>query len=507
MADEKKQDLKAGIAANDLPDGAMMQGTFEGADVLLANDGGTFRAFSAKCTHLGAPLAKGLLHGGQVRCPWHHARFSLKTGEAVGAPAFGALGCFDVERQGERVVVTGKAAREPAPKAEPRQIVIVGTGAAGYACAQELVRLGAGEGVTLIGMEAEKPYDRTFCSKQYLSGKAEREKVFLKPQEALDAAGVTLRLGEPVEAIDREAREVVLSGGERLGYDALVLATGGEPKAADFPGAERENVRTLRSLVDADRLIEAADKARRVAVLGASFIGLEAAAALTQRGLSVEVVAPGEVPLSRVLGPELGAMVKVVHEGKGVRFRMGRKATDYDGARLTLDDGSRVEADLVVAGIGVSPRVDLARAAGLDLAEKQDGGGVTVDASLRTSDPAIFAVGDIASYPDVHSGHRQRVEHWVHAGRQGEHAARAILGADAPFSDLPFFWSAHFDVGLRYVGHVSEPGALKVDGSLDEREFAAEITGKDASDRALVTCKRDLEALRTEAEWEDARVS
>ena len=501
MAADEKPDLKeTGLALSDLEDGAMVEGVFEEAPVLLVRQGGTIRAFSARCTHLGAPLAKGLLHEGTIRCPWHHARFDAQTGEAAGAPALGPLSCYDVERRGDRVHVVGKRrSQRPAPAAVPGRIVIVGTGAAGYACANELVRLGAGPTVTLMTAEGEAPYDRTFCSKQYLAGKAPREKLSLKRDDALREAGVTIRLGARVDAIDRTARELTLEGGERLPFETLVLALGGEPNRAETPGLESAHV--LRSLEDADRLIEAAGEAKSAAVLGSSFIGLEVAASLTQRGLAVTVIAPNTVPLAKVLVEEIGAEVRAVHEGKGVSFRLGRKASSYADRTLTLDDGSTVQADLVVTGIGVSPRVGLAEAAGLDLASREEGGGVRVDGTLRTTDPAIFAVGDIASYPDIHSGRRQRVEHWVHAGRQGEHAARVILGQEKDFEDLPFFWTAHFDFGLRYVGHAASVESVAVDGAVADRNFAATIADGQGG-KALVTAKRDPAALEREAAWE-----
>ncbi len=501
MADDDKPDLKsAGIALSDLRDGGMVEGIFEDAPVLLLREGETVRAFSARCTHLGAPLAKGLLHDGTIRCPWHHARFDAGTGEAAGAPALAPLSCYDVEHRGDRVHVIGRRrAARPTPAAVPGRIVILGTGAAGYACAAELVRLGAGPTVTLLTAESEAPYDRTFCSKQYLAGKAPRAKTALGRDDALREAGVAIRLGARVEAIDRAGQHVMIEGGERIAYDTLVLAPGGEPNRADTPGLETAHV--LRSIADADRLIEAAAGAKSAAVLGSSFIGLEVAAALTQRGLAVTVVAPGQVPLAKVLGEEIGAQVRAVHEGKGVSFRLGRKAASYADGRLVLDDGSAVEADLVVAGLGVSPRTELAAAAGLNLASKAEGGGIRVDGALRTSDRAIFAAGDVASYPDVHSGRRQRVEHWVHAGRQGEHVARVILGQEAPFADLPFFWTAHFDFGLRYVGHAASVETVSVEGAVAERNFAATIEDGDGA-KALVTAKRDPLALEREAEWE-----
>ena len=506
--DDTGPDLRAGVPASDLPDGGTLAGTVDGEAVLLARVDGRLHAVGATCTHLGGPLGEGVLVGGEVRCPWHHARFALATGEAVGAPAFDPLPCFAVEERGGRVFVTGRRPRpeRPRPAAEPpSRVVILGGGAAGHACAEMLARSGFGGRVTVLTDDPDPPYDRTFCSKQYLIGMAGRDDC------ALDGAGIYGSGGSPdgavrlvrdrAAAIDLERREVVTEGGGRHGFDALVIATGSEPKRPEGPGLDAPGVFVLRTLADADAIIAAAEAGRRAVVLGASFVGLEVAASLRQRDVEVEVVAPDEVPLEKVVGREVGRMIRGVHEERGVRFRLGRKAKGLDGRRLALDDGSAVETDLVVAGIGVAPRVALAREAGLAMASEDEGGGIRVDARLETSAPGVFAVGDVASYPDAHVGARIRVEHWVHAERQGQHVARVLLGEAGPYADAPFFWSAHFDTGLRYLGHVGRIEGLEVDGSVEGREFAMRLRGP-SREAAFVTCNRDPETLEEEARWE-----
>lgn len=494
-------DFSAGVDAGKVPEGGLLAGRAGEDEVVVARSGGRLYAVSATCTHLQAPLAKGLVIGGQVRCPWHHARFDLATGEAVGAPAFDPLGCFAVEERDGRIRVIGREATPAAPAARaepPARVLVVGGGAAGHACAEMLARRGFGGRVTVVSDDADAPYDRTFCSKQHLSGKAPRAAAALAGEGFWSQGGPALRLGARVADLGVEVREAMLADGERIGWDALVLATGAEPQRPDTPGFDRPEVHVLRTLADADALVAACESARRVAVVGASFIGLEAAAAMVARKLAVTVVAPEPVPLAKVVGEAVGGFVRDAHVEHGVEFRLGRKATAYDGRFLALDDGSRVEADLVVLGLGVTPRVELARRAGLRVDAAT--GGVEVDDRLRASAPGVYAVGDIAAWPGGPGGARVRVEHWVLAQRQGQHVARALMGEDAPFAEAPFFWSAHYNKSLRYVGHAGGAEEVRVDGEVAAGDFAATVV-EDGRDAALVTARRDLAALR----WEAAR--
>jgi len=503
MAEKNKgPDFTQGIASADLAPGAMLRGTVGEAPVVLVRSEAGLRAFSAKCTHLGAMLDTGILAGGEIRCPWHHARFSADTGEAVAAPAFAPLDCYRVEERDGRITV-GARSEAKAPHAAPtapEQIVILGTGAAGFACAFELAKRGAGGSVTLIGEEADAPYDRTACSKQYLAGKKERGGVAFKETDFLTDNGVTLRTGARVEAIDPMGQTIQLTGGETLAFDALVIATGAAPQRLGTPGFDRSNVHVLRSLGDADAIIAAAGEGKRALIVGASFIGLEAAASLRGRGVEVDVVAPGEIPMRKVLGEEVGRMIRALHEENGVRFHAG-KVRSYDGARAVLEDGTDLPADFVVLGLGVSPRVALAAEAGLELASPEDGGGILVDGRLETSYPGIFAAGDVASLRRASGEGRQRIEHWVHAERQGQHVARVLLGQGERFEEVPFFWSAHYGTSLRYVGHADGVATAEMDGSAEARDFALRIRD-DTGGEAVVTCKRDKVSLQTEAEWE-----
>jgi NADPH-dependent 2,4-dienoyl-CoA reductase/sulfur reductase-like enzyme/nitrite reductase/ring-hydroxylating ferredoxin subunit len=494
-------DFADGLALTDLADGAMTTGHAHGEPVLLARRGAEIFAISAKCSHLGAPLEKGLLVGDTVRCPWHHACFSLRTGEALRAPALSPQPCWTVEQRAGRAYVTGKQARDPlapvgvpaAPAAHPAAVVIVGAGAAGSAAAEMLRREGYQGSIKLLDGEAEAPYDRTMLSKSF---PADKEKpVALRPDGFYAGHQIEIVHGE-VATIDVPGRRVLLADGSAHSYNALLLATGAEPVPLDIPGHDLPHVHTLRSLADHRAIVAGAWGVKRAVVLGASFIGLEVAAALRGLGLEVHVVAPDKLPLAKVLGPELGEIVRELHEEKGVVFHLEQKAGCIEEGVVVLASGERLPADLVVAGIGVRPRLALAEAAGLAI-EK----GVTVNEYLETSVPGIFAAGDIARWPDPHSGQHIRVEHWVVAQRQGQTAARNMLGQREKFDAVPFFWSKHYDLSIRYVGHAEKWDEAIVSGNLTKQEFsiAYKAAGKTL---AVASVKRDLENLKAEVTLE-----
>ena len=489
-------DLAAGVALAELADGALLQGHAHGEPVLLARRGEEVFALGAHCTHYGAPLADGLLAGETLRCPWHHACFAVRTGEALGAPALNDLPRYAVVREGDRVCVGDKLAPPPRPPRPggPSSIVIAGAGGAGNAAAETLRREGYGGRIVLVGREEDVPYDRPNLSKDYLAGTAPEEWIPLRSREFYAEQEIELRLGREIVALDVEGRRLQLAGGEALAFDGLLLALGAEPVRLDLPGAER--LLYLRSLADSRAIVARVPAARRAVVLGASFIGLEVAASLRTRGLEVVVVAPDKRPLERVLGPELGDFVRGLHEEKGVRFRLGQTAAAIGEADVTLQSGERLPADLVVAGIGVRPAVALAERAGLRVDN-----GVVVDAFLETSAPGIFAAGDLARYPDPRSGESLRVEHWVAAERQGQAAARNLLGDRRPFTDVPFFWSQHYDVTISYVGHAAKWDRIDLAGSLAERSATAAFRAG-GEVRAVATVFRDQDSLRAELAME-----
>jgi NADPH-dependent 2,4-dienoyl-CoA reductase/sulfur reductase-like enzyme len=289
---------------------------------------------------------------------------------------------------------------------------------------------------------------------------------------------------------------VQLSTGESIEYDALLLATGASPIQLDIPVTGGARIHYLRSLADSRAIIASAEGKQRAVVIGASFIGLETAASLRSRGLEIHVVAPEKLPLERIMGPQLGTFIKSVHEGKGVQFHLGQTVTSVAARSVTLASGEKIEADLIVAGVGVRPNLELAEKGGLQIDR-----GIAVNAFLETSTPGIFAAGDIARWPDPHSGHSIRVEHWVVAERQGQVAARNILGQQIPFDYVPFFWSNHYDVPIGYSGHAEKWDTITVDGDPNDGDCAVrfELSGKTL---AIATIGRDQENLRAEREME-----
>ena len=490
-------DLAQGVALTELPDGGQILGHSGGEPVLVVRRGEEIFAIGANCTHYGGPLAEGVMVGDSVRCPWHHACFSLRTGEALRAPALNPVACYKVERDGDRFIVREKAEAVPQRQASgPDPVVIVGAGAAGNAAAEALRREGYPGRIVMIGPEDEVPYDRPNLSKDYLAGNAPEEWIPLHPRDFYDEKKIELMLGAEVKAIDPRAKTVTLADGRSISWGALLLATGAEPIHLPIPGADLPHVHVLRSLADSRSIIAAAKGAKRAVVIGASFIGLEVAASLRAREVEVTVVAPEDRPLVKILGPELGDFIRSLHAEHGVTFRLGRKPAAITKDEVRLDDGAALPADLVVMGVGVKPRVALAEAAGLTVDN-----GVVVDEHLRTSAPGVFAAGDIARFPNPYLGERIRVEHWVVAERQGQVAAKNILNRGERYDDAPFFWSQHYDVSISYVGHAAKWDAIEVAGSIPEK--SAVVTYR-AGGRiaAVATIFRDRESLEAEIAME-----
>jgi NADPH-dependent 2,4-dienoyl-CoA reductase/sulfur reductase-like enzyme/nitrite reductase/ring-hydroxylating ferredoxin subunit len=494
-------DLTAGVLLDDLPDGGKLTGHVGEEQVLLLRRGAEVFAIGATCTHYGGPLAEGLLVDEMIRCPWHHAGFDIRTGEALRAPALSALACWSVEQREGKVFVVKKRAPAGPIKGKgkhPERIVIIGGGAAGFAAAERLRRADYRGGIVMLSDDASPPVDRPNLSKDYLAGTAPEEWVPLRPDGYYAENGIDLRLGARATGIDKRAREVEIAGGSRIPFDRLLLATGAAPQRLQFPGADQPHVHVLRSLTDSRAIIEAAKTARRALVLGASFIGLEVAASLIQRKLEVHVAAPEKRPMERVLGPQLGDFIRSLHEGRGVNFHLEDTAIAIEGKRVRLKSGLSLEADLVVMGVGVRPRLELAEQAGLRLDR-----GVSVGAYLETSEPGIFAAGDIARWPDPLSGAAIRVEHWVVAERQGQTAALNMLGARQAFTQVPFFWSQHYDVPINYVGHAEGWDEIAVEGDVGARDCVVYVRHKGRM-LAAASIYRDLDSLKIEASMERA---
>ena len=457
------RDLSSGIAVTELKDGVPLLGHVGDAAVILIRTGSQFFALGATCSHWGGPLAEGLVRDGAIQCPLHHACFSLETGAPLAAPAMNPVNCYEVivERDRARVgAVKPPARRDPRPLVKPTSVVIVGAGAAGKSAAEWLRKEGYGGEITLIGDDPSDPVDRPNLSKDYLAGQAQAEWIPLRDEAFYREHRIDLIRGVKVTGLDLAGKDVRLSDGRGIQYGSLLLATGAEPIRLAIPGSDSPHVHTLRSLANSDALIASVADESAVVVIGASFIGLEVAAALRSRDKDVTVVAPEPVPLGKVLGPEVGAFVRRVHEAHGIRFHLGRKPVAIERERVTLDDGTELEARVVVMGVGVRPRTALAEASGIAVDR-----GILVNEYFRTSAPDVFAAGDVARYPYL--GQKVRIEHWVVAERQGQAVAAAMVGRGHPFRDVPFFWSTHFDSTIRYLGHAERWDSIEIKGSLD----------------------------------------
>ena len=495
-------DLVEGVALADLADGGKLVGHAGGKSILLVRRGNDVFAVGAQCTHYNGPLGDGLVVGDTVRCPWHHACFDLRTGEALRAPALSPVACWRVEQRDGKIFVREKLA-QPKPELRgklavraPDRIVIVGGGAAGFAAAEMLRRAHYQGSIVMLSDDDAPPVDRPNLSKDYLAGNAEEDWVPLRPDSFYAENGIDLRLKTKVTGIDVQGRKVKLADGSTVAYDRLLLATGAEPVRLSIPGADQPHVHTLRSLGDCKAIIDNAKTARRAVVMGASFIGLEVAASLRARGLEVHVVAPDKRPMERVLGPQMGDFIRALHEEHGVVFHLQDMATAIDGKQVKLKSGATLEADLVVAGIGVRPRIALAEACGLAIDR-----GVTVNAYLQTSEPTIFAAGDIARWPDPHLSEMIRVEHWVVAERQGQTAALNMLGYREKFDAVPFFWSQHYDVSINYVGHAEQWDELLIEGDIAGKDCLVRFK-RNGRTLAVVTIFRDVESLEAELAME-----
>ena len=492
-------DLTQGVAPSDFT-GESLLGHVGDQDVLLVRAGPEIFAIDAHCSHYHGPLAEGLVVGESIRCPWHHACFDLRTGEATRAPALTPLAVWQVEHEGDRIFVRQK--REPlkprskGPVEAPAKIVIIGGGAAGFAAAEMLRRQQFRGSIVMLSSDTAPPVDRPNLSKDYLAGSAPEDWLPLRPDGFYAEADIDLRLNVEVTSIDTKARNVVLAGGGNISFDRLLLATGAEPVRLPIPGADQPHVHTLRTLADCRAIIDSVRGVRRAIVIGASFIGLEAAAALRARDIEVHVVAPEQRPMERVLGPDMGDFVRALQEEHGVIFHLGDTVVAIDGRRATLKGGGVLEADIVVVGVGVRPRLALAQQAGLALNR-----GVVVSAYLETSIRGIYAAGDIARWPDLHSGENIRVEHWVVAERQGQAAARNMLGQREAFDAVPFFWSQHYDVPINYVGHAETWDEIAIDGVIAARDCLLKYMSKGRV-LAVASIYRDLASLQAELAME-----
>jgi NADPH-dependent 2,4-dienoyl-CoA reductase/sulfur reductase-like enzyme/nitrite reductase/ring-hydroxylating ferredoxin subunit len=502
-------DLRAGIEIRDIADGAILSGRIDTEAAILVRRGEQYFAVGAQCTHYHGALPLGLIVADTVRCPLHHACFSLRTGAALRAPALDPIACWRVERTGGKVFVRERLPEPRTPVATtdstggslPTSVTIIGGGAAGLAAADTLRREGYSAAITIISADPFAPYDRPNLSKDFLMGTAPAEWMPLRSPEYYSERKIDLLLSTRVQSLDLKQRALQLESGGKIDFHSLLLATGADPVRLNIPVSGDAKLLYLRSFDDSRAIVTAAAAAKRVVVVGASFIGLEVAASLRHRGIAVHVVAPERRLFERVLGAGLGALVREVHESHGVVFHLGASVARVDGSRVSLSDGSGIEADFVVLGVGVRPSLQLAEQAGLAIDR-----GVLVNEYLETSAKGVFAAGDIARWPDPHTGDRIRVEHWVVAERQGQIAALNMLGRRQRFDAVPFFWSQHYDLTINYVGHAQSWDAVEIEGTLESRDCAVTYR-RDGRIVAVATLSRDLKSLNAERDLESTPAS
>ena len=500
MNDQQMPNFKTGFPLKNLSDGQPVAGKVDEDDVILVRRGSTVFAVGAFCTHYHGLLADGLVVEDTVRCPLHHACFSLRTGEALRTPAFDKIDCWRTDQIGDMVFVREKLTQ---PQTSPngasgnlKSVVIVGGGAAALAAAEMLRRERYDGRLVMISADDSAPYDRPNLSKDFLAGTAPADWIPLRSPDFYTALKIELLLNARVVAIHAQNNEVVLDNGTTYNYDSLLLATGADPVHLSIPGAAASRVHYLRSFDDSKTIADKASSAKRVLVIGASFIGLEVAASLRGRNIEVHVVAPEQQPLERVLGVEVGAFIRKLHESHGVVFHLGRTVDHVRDSDVVLSDGTALDADFIVVGAGVRPSLALANQAGLTVDR-----GVVVNQYLETSHAGIYAAGDTARWPDPRSGQAIRVEHWVVAERQGQVAAKNMLGHREAFNAVPFFWSQHYDVTVNYVGHAERWDEVHIDGCLEEHNCTVDfhLEGKTV---AVATIARDLASLQADLSME-----
>ncbi len=436
-------------------------------------------AVNGLCPHAQAPLHEGALCGHRLVCPWHQSVFEIPSGALLDPPALDGLARYPVRTDGDEVFVMLPAPPPPPPTSVPtsrRTVVIVGAGAAGQAAAETLRREGFDGRIVLAGSEPESPYDRTNLSKHFLSGKARREDLPLRRAPGFfDEIGVERKIAA-VTRLAAGDKTATFSDGETLTYTAAILATGGMPKGLDVPGSDHPRVRLLRTVADAEQIIELAPgKGAQAVAVGASFIGMEAVSSLAQRGVEVTVLLPGDVPFERQLGGEIGASIRRLHEQNGVRFlkaKVARFADASGGLEVFLTDGSILLATVAIVGVGVRPATDF-----VEGVECERDGGIVVDAHLHAGND-LYAVGDLASFPLPTTGERVRIEHWRVAQQHGALAARNIARPEQrqtleESGFVPFFWTYHFEQRMNHVGYARQWNEIIFDGDPARPPFVA----------------------------------
>lgn len=485
-AGEKDPHIHAVVCCvDDLKDGDMKEVDVGDSKALLVRDNGEFYAVGAKCTHYGAPLAKGAYCNGVVRCPWHGACFNVKTGDIEDFPGLDSLPKFDVEISDNTVMIkTTKKSAEKARRQKPmvsmvdetKTYLLVGGGPAGLVCAETLRQEGYDGRIIIISKDAHLPYDRPKLSKAM---SVTADQIALRDANFYSEHDIEVKLNTEVTSVNPTAKEVTTSDGEIMKFDKILLATGATPRSLTWvENHDLEDIKTLRSLDDANAIYDAA-KDKNVVIVGTSFIGVEVAAALVDTAKSVTIVDLVEAPFQLALGKEIGEGVKKLLESKGVQFRFKTSAKEFvaENGRLQeviLQDDSRLEADVCVVGIGVVPATNFIKGSGLEMSDR---GFVTVDKNMLTSAADVYAAGDIVEFPLMHMDNKTvNVQHWQIAHAQGKIAGLNMAGKSEQINSVPYFWTVIFGKSLRYTGYGVGYNDIIVHGDPEELKFVAYYT-------------------------------
>lgn len=480
----------------DVPEDRGLEVKIGDCKIVLLRASGELRAFQGECPHAGAPLADGALCHGRLICPWHKAAFRAEDGALCEPPALDSLKRYPLELRGEEVWVDDQPIADPhiPPADDTRMFVIVGAGAAGTACAAALREKGFGGRIKMIDREPDAGYDRTVLSKFVLAGEMSPEETPPLRDEDFYKEQRIERIQGEIGSLDAAAKTLHLRDGQTVNYDAAVLATGGEPNPLELPGADLPQVFLLRSKAQAEQIMNAAAPDQRAVIIGDSFIALECASALRQHGLDVTVLARHAVPFAAQFGDAVGKAIRALHEENGVKFVTEHEAQGINGSgkveAVLLDNGLRLSADLVVAGVGVHPATEAF--ASLPRGKDQS---LRVDDGMRVAE-GLWAIGDIATFPL--SGQPQRIEHWRLAQQHARIAAANMLGGNEHYLDVPFFWTWHFGKNYEYLGHAEQWDEVEFMGEPEQPPFIG-LFGKNGIVVAAVACEKER-AMATLAE-------
>ena len=481
---------------NDLKDGEMKAVSVgEGKEILLTKVDGSYNALGANCTHYSGPLAEGVLCNGVIMCPLHHACFDAKTGNLLDPPARDSLPKYETKIVGDDVIVLVpdelESSRVPemvkVDLSDKRNYVILGGGASGNAAAQSLRESGYTGKITMITQEDRVPYDRPNLSKDYLSGEALPEWMPLRGEVFYKENGIEILFNTNVSEVNIPSKKIITDNKE-ISYDKMLIASGGTPRKLGIPGSDLKNIFYLRSFEDSDKIIEACTNASKVAVIGASFTGMEVAHSLHERKLNVTAVAPERVPFENVFGKEIGNLIKNIHEENGVVFKLNSQAAKFEGNEkvnsVVLSSGEKIECDFVVVGIGVKPATDFIK--GINL-EKD--GSIKVDEYLQVNEN-VFVAGDIATFP--YNNANVRIEHWRLAEQMGRIAGFNMAGKKIKFNKQPYFWTVQSGVNFRYVGHSKNWDETVTWGNINSKNFLTFFIKNNKAEAAM-GCNRDRE--------------